>query len=361
MPKEYIEIDVLEVVQPIGTFFIGALSAKDIVSISFADVRRPDGRDIERYIGTQRDLNEGRVAELEKYVTTTDACFPTSVILDISSEHVEFDPKRKKLKIEKSREVAKIIDGQHRIAGLENYNGADFNVNVTIFIDMDLEDQAMVFATINLKQTKVTKSLAYDLYEYSKNRSPQKTCHNIVKLLNFKDGSPFYKRVKILGKATGEGSELLTQATIVDRLLKLISRDPMIDKDHIKRGIPLKRAEPKEQYTMLLRNRFIDAKDAEIAKIIWNYYEAVSKRWSTAWNNLEKGQILPRTTGFAALLRTLPTVWEKQGFKNDGIPTVDQFKVYFDRISLDNVDFNSDRFKPGSSGEAALVEALKQT
>lgn len=69
------------------------------------------------------------------------------------------------LRIKKDANVAKIIDGQHRIAGLEDYAGPPFQVNATIFIDMDIEDQAMVFATINLKQTKVSKSLAYDCCE----------------------------------------------------------------------------------------------------------------------------------------------------------------------------------------------------
>src|SRR6266567_6536446 len=150
----------IQVTQPIGVFYVGAISAQDLVAISFADVRRPDGRDIERYIGTQRDLSESRVKELQKYVKNVDACFPSAVILSVNSEHALYDAANKTLQITRDEKVAKIIDGQHRIAGLENYAGPPFEVNVTVFIDMDIEDQAMVFATINLKQTKVSKSLA---------------------------------------------------------------------------------------------------------------------------------------------------------------------------------------------------------
>ena len=106
---------------------------------------------------------------------------------------------------------------------------------------MDIQDQAMVFATINLKQTKVNKSLAYDLYEFTTSRSPQKTCHDIARFLNYKEDSPFRKKIKMLGVATG-ASETLTQATFVDRLLRLISRDPMGDRDRIKRHKSLERA-----------------------------------------------------------------------------------------------------------------------
>src|SRR6266576_2600045 len=89
MPAEAdaITINVLPVQQSIGKFFIGAIDAMDLVAISYADIRRQEGREIERYIGTQRDLSPRRVIEIKKYVTTVDACFPTSVILAISSEH----------------------------------------------------------------------------------------------------------------------------------------------------------------------------------------------------------------------------------------------------------------------------------
>ena len=140
--------------------------------------------------------------------------------------------------ITREAEIATVIDGQHRIAGLEEFDKPDqpFELNVTIFIDMELQDQAMTFATINLAQTKVSKSLVYDLYELQKARSPQKTCHNIARLLNSEPGSPLERRIKILGKATGEPFESITQATFVTALLKYISSDPMRDRDVLKRG-----------------------------------------------------------------------------------------------------------------------------
>ena len=80
--------------------------------------------------------------------------------------------------------VARIINGQHRIAGLKSLRSRGFYVNVTRYIvDMDISDQANVFSTINLAQTKVSRSLVYDLYAYAKARSPQKTCHDISRLI----------------------------------------------------------------------------------------------------------------------------------------------------------------------------------
>jgi DGQHR domain-containing protein len=295
----------IELTQPIGVFYIGAIKAQDLVRISYADVRRIEKREVEAYLGIERPLSETRVEELRQYVNTVDASFPTSVILAIPADKATFNSKTNVMEIKNEEDVAKIIDGQHRIAGLEAYSGDDFHVNATIFVDMDMEDQAMVFATINLKQTKVSKSLAYDLYEYAAARSPQKTCHNIAKLLNTRDTSPFRNKIKILGVATGQPEETLTQAAFVDRLLKYITRDAMKDRDDLKRGRKLKEAEGGDVGKLIFRNFFVAERDAQIAKILSNYFGAVQLRWSRSWTSVEQGNILNRTTGFAALMRYL--------------------------------------------------------
>ncbi len=357
MNASVISFPCLTVRQPIGTFYIGVMDSKDLLSIAYADVRRHEGRDIERYIGTERDLCESRVAEIKQYVTTVDACFPTSIILAIDAGQADYDDASGSLRIVKAEKVAKIIDGQHRIAGLEDYRGTPFQLNVTIFIDMDIEDQAMVFATINLKQTKVTKSLAYDLHEYAKSRTPQKTCHNIAKLLNYREGSPFHQRIKILGRAVGTGPQLITQAAFVDRLLRLISQDPMGDRDRIKRGKQLERPSEQDSRKLVFRTRFIEEKDGEIARNLWNYFKAVEMRWPHAWSNFERGQILARTTGFAALMRLLVEIVAAQS-GTAGVIKVDAFSALLRRSRLEDKDFTSDRFKPGSSGESDLLAAF---
>jgi DGQHR domain-containing protein len=182
----WIEFKCIAVEQPLGTFYVGSIPAKDVLDISYADIRRIEGRDIEKVVGIQRELNSQRVKELKKYVRTVDAAFPTSVIVAVDDKNAEFDSRSSIMKLRREESVAKIIDGQHRLAGLEGFDGT-FDLCVTVFVDMDLQDQAMTFATINLAQTKVGKSLVYDLYEFQRARSPQKTCHNIARLLNAGD------------------------------------------------------------------------------------------------------------------------------------------------------------------------------
>jgi DGQHR domain-containing protein len=147
MNEPEIRFHCIKVSQPIGTFYIGAIDAHDLHDVAFADVRRIEDRDVEQYLGIQRELNPARVKELQEYVQTVDATFPTSVIIAVSSDNVFFDELDSTMTIRRDPKVAHIIDGQHRIAGLGADGYGKFQLNVTVFVDMDLEDQAMVFDT----------------------------------------------------------------------------------------------------------------------------------------------------------------------------------------------------------------------
>ncbi|MGO9588433.1 MAG: DGQHR domain-containing protein [Candidatus Acidiferrales bacterium] len=356
-PAQRITFKCIEVTQPIGSFYIGAIESRDLVKIAHSDIRRIEKREVEEYIGIERPLSAGRVAELRQFVNTVDASFPTSVILAVKSEKAQYDSDDGLMNIADEEDVAKIIDGQHRIAGLEAFSGASFQMIATIFVDMDMEDQAMVFATINLKQTKVNKSLAYDLYEYAAARSPQKTCHNIAKLLNNTESSPFANKIKILGVATGEPSETLTQATFVDRLVRYISRDPMKDRDELKRGRKLRSTDGADKARLIFRDLFVAERDAQIAKVIWNYFDAVRTRWPRAWDTVERGNVLNRTTGFGALMRLLRPAYLSLAASGP-IPKSEAFLSLFANVKLDDGSFTPARFVPGSSGEADLYHLL---
>jgi len=360
MDQNLISFKCIEVIQPIGTFYIGSIDSSDLVHISYSDVRRMEERDVEVLSGIERPLSMKRVGELRRYVKNIDASFPTGIILAIDSDNAEYIKATGTMTIKRDPNVAKIIDGQHRIDGLRDYSGPKFQLNVTIFIDMDIEDQALLFATINLKQTPVGKSLAYDLFEFAKTRSPQKTCHNIAKLLNSKEGSPFHRRIMILGVATGSPTETLTQAAFIDRLIGYLSEDPMSDRDAIKRGKTpaLVDAARIRVRKLIFRNMWIKDQDAEIARVLWNYFAAVAERWPKAWQFKQEGLILNRTTGFRALMRFLPIAYLSLG----GLDTVvsqDDFASVFEKVKLDDDEFTPENFKPGTSGQSKLYHLLE--
>lgn len=364
-------VNAIPVHQPIGEFLIASIPSKLLCDITYFDVRRMlKDRDIETYLGIQRPLLQNRVDELQQYVRTVDACFPTAVILAVDSKCAVFDPATNRLTLHNDpnpdndsdpiyyRNIAKVLDGQHRIAGLWDYPNDNFEVNVSIFIDIDLEDQAYIFSTVNLAQTKVNKSLAYDLSELTKSHSPQKTCHNIAVALDQIDASPLHHRIKRLGTATpGRSMELLTQATFVESLMPFISGTPTMDRDILKRGGKLAPPNPTDIQKHPLRTYFVSGDDLKIADVLFRYFSAVRDRWPNAWNTDERGAILNRTNGFRALMRSLKPMCKRlEAHKR--VPTKDDFDRLLAMVKISEEDFTIESFKPGTSGESKLHAQL---
>jgi len=356
-----ISVPCLEVNQPIGKFYVGKMNPSDLSIISYSDVRKLQRKEknVARYMGIERKLQPKRVKEISKYVNLIDATFPNTIILSIESKNASFSKRNNLLKIKRKKDVAQVLDGQHRIAGLENFQKEQggFEVIVVFFIDMELEDQALVFATINVTQTKVNKSLVIDLFDFAKYRSPQKTCHNIARALNEKNDSPFYKKIKILGTAEDIEKETITQSTFVEGIIKYITSDRMKDRDFIKRGKPIK-VNRRNKKRLFLRELFIDEKDIIIGRLIKNYFNAVQKRWPSAWRNVTKELILNRSTGYIALMRLFPIICEELSFSNNEI-SVDGFYEMFRKIKIIEDDFNRNNYLPGSSGQSKLFKDLK--
>jgi DGQHR domain-containing protein len=368
-------IPVFSVRQPIGEFHVGVVRADDLLRICEFDYRRMHytGGYID-YLGIQRKLDQKRVHEIAQYVKTIDACFPTSIVISVDEKCARIEPTDREgfnfLRIFAYEDpvsselsvpldhVATIIDGQHRLMGLKEADKLDFELPLSVFVGIDDATEASMFSTVNLSQTKVNKSLVFDLFSLAKSRSPEKTCHEIVVNLDRLSDSPFQGKIKRLGVATeGRFGETLSQATVVKGLLPYISDDPLFDRDIGKRmGFwePLLAGDVKRRifYEFFRRNE-----DEKILHNVVNYFNAIKERWPTAWSGTGTGNIINRTNGFNAFVRflrpaylyctTTPTIVSK-----------DQFKKIFDRVRLNDEDFNPTNFLPGSSGASTLYRRL---
>ena len=376
-----LKIPVYKVDQPIGEFFIASIPAKQLVDISFSDVREMR-REVERYLGIQRPLKPSRVKEIRNYILNTrDATFPTSVILAIDEKCTEYDSKEGVLHIHPFEsddeedesiprdKIAKVLDGQHRIAGFFGDNGEnrefdfdrEFNINVSIFVGIALPEQAKIFATVNLAQTKVNKSLVYDLEDLARKRNPYKTCHHVAVALDANSSSPFFERIKRLGVATpGRDYEPLTQASFVETLVKFISDDPERDRNDILDGRRLQNVNL-EKYPF--NKLFKSGKDGDlkIYQIIFNYFEAVRLKWPNAWDAKQrKGNLLPKSNAFKALMKYLKddVYLDLVGDKIGSVPSIEEFSTKFVDVELTDDDFTTKNFVPGSGGQSAFYKVL---
>lgn len=372
MNSREFKIPAFPVQQPIGEFYVGVISHDDLIQVSFADMRRIEN-ELDRYVGIQRKLSPKRVKEISQFVNSIDATFPTSIVISVPASCATYDETEKQLVLTEGKddssgeiiqffEIAKILDGQHRIEGLKKFSGEAFQLAVSIFVEADIADEAYVFATVNLSQTKVNRSLVYDLLDYSRARSPQRSTHDISVALDKHSSSPFVNMIKRLGSATpGRTGETLTQATFVTALLPFISNDPLTDRERLARGKSVQNddaAYPQTPFRWL----WVKEQDTEIARILIEYFSAVAERWPGAWASRDKGNMLPRTNGFRAFMRFLKNVYLHQYpmIPNDEpVISRSQIKAILDKVDLADGDFNTAKFPPGTSGEKSLYDYLR--
>lgn len=377
---EFLDIPVLKVTQPIGDVYVGRIRGGDLWRIAEADIgeiaRKEDG--IYAFTGIQRRLNEARVAEIAAYVQTADATFPTAIVLAASSDIAVLSKDGKKIRLRVDlpdeqeallsvfyKAAVRIIDGQHRIAGLRRAKAEDFEVNIALFIDADIEDQARVFSIVNLAQTKVNKSLVYELFGYSTSWSPEKCAHDVCVSLDRAEGSPFYSRIKRLGSATPdrESEETFSQALVVEGILAHIVRNRIQlieDRDRGVRGKRWRAVSPDEARRLVLRPFFIAQDDLGMAQILWNYFGAVQDKWTKAWRAPGRGDILGRTNGFRALMRLFRDVYNEVGTPGEMVSRR-KFYSIIDRSRIPGAHFTTQHYAPGTSGESALYADLRNS
>ena len=369
-----LEFSCLKATQPIGDLYLACIPHDSLVRITYFDVRRvlQERRDVERYLGIQRPLVNQRVKALEQYVNFYDASFPTAIIVAVEERFATYDEDKKMIRLSNVprdgdapaipiRNIARVLDGQHRIAGLRSFTGEAFEVPVTIFVGADIADQAHIFATVNLEQQKVNKSLAYDLFSLATSRSPQKTCHNIAVVLDQDSKSPLYHRIKRLGVATeGRSFQPISQATFVESVMAYISDDPKADRDRLLRHKRLDRAAAHETIKLPFRNLFVEERDVEIVAVLFDYFKSIKERWTVAWSNPDRGNMLNRTNGFKAFMRLYSHLCKISKAPN-GVADKAFMTDFMKRVRLDDKDFNTENFKPGSSGESSLLAVLRDT
>jgi DGQHR domain-containing protein len=363
-------------------FYIAIMDAVELTRIASYDMRRmvieqDKRRAVERYLGIQRPLRDDRVREIKQYVQGADAAFPSSVVLSVSANCATWDEDRGVLTLMPHvgdpnvpddptipfDKIAQIIDGQHRVKGLEDWTLEDgeFQLPVSIFVGSDISTDATLFATVNLTQTKVNRSLGFDLFELAKSRSPQKTAHDVAVVLDSTESSPLYKRIKRLGVATKGRlmNETLTQATIVDMLLPYLSSEPMVDRQYLLEGKTLSWPTPREAMKQIFRIPFIQEQDEKIVNSVWNYLDAVKSKWPEAWKEPSReGAVLCKTNGFRALIRLMRPIFYALNKKPGEGLKVDEVSKLLALSTLKDSEITTENFPPGTSGEAALYNRL---
>ncbi len=347
-----IKLEIIEVTQPIGTFYISKMTAKDICE--YTQIKE---RSEQNDKNVQRTASEERIREISAYTSDPDATFPTPIIISVYHDiDISFSENTMNINLDNNKYFGEIIDGQHRIKGLKNSIFiTEFEMPVILMFNLTEEEKAYVFSIINSKQTKVSMSLIYDLFSLSEKRSPQKTLHEIARSFNKDEKSPYFNRLKMLGKKE-KGQELasLSQGTFVKSLLNLISKKPDEDLIMIKRGEILK------NYSDLpLRKYFVEDNDTVIYKILLNCFRAVANVFCEEWNNPEEF-ILSKTTGFGAIIKSFNELYKIGDIKNDLSEEffIECFQKFKNNLEQKNKKLTSDDFPSNEQTQSKLSKLI---
>jgi len=388
--NKFVVLPCSKVEQPIGTFYSSSLPWRIIKEVAYSFPRIFTGYDEaggEVYVGIQREISPERKKDIRKYVQGIDATFPTAVILNIPAEKVLTVPVSNtfllnldiydktgvdkdfkslfdnRIQVEQEQVVlvfpyksgiAQIIDGQHRMSGLEDKpEDFIFDLPVTFFVDQALPDQAEIFSIINGKQTRVTPSLVFDLFGISTARGPYTVARDTVKALNENEESPLRSSIRILGKSSENYTGFVTQSTISKIIIDLIcgnARQADDDTRRLKKGEDVTFPILNIMEQPVLRSYFAAKKDEIIYKVILNFFLAVRNVYSTEWN--KKESVLKKTVGFTALTK-LMKILIKKGIEEK---TLSQEFFIKQLNAAGNIDFSD--IQLSSKGVKQLLDRL---
>ncbi|MCJ8210819.1 DGQHR domain-containing protein [Mucilaginibacter sp. RS28] len=332
------------------------------IVIDYDEANKPKYND-----DVQRKISGTKVDGIADFlIYDTDAFFPTNIVVSLPSiaieETVEIDYNHtnlylKDIVITENKKpdgdtYITIIDGQHRIAGIEKAikrvsdkiknleisirtsddtakyeielkeenallkRLLDFEIIVSFFIDPTLEYQAMIFSTINRTQTKVSEDLVYSLFGLSKSDTPQKTALEVVLALNASEKSSLFNRMKLAGaKYQKDTIPALSQSAMVKSILYLIT--PNLKQAEIEKNKSRDYVKDKHFDSFLpFRKYYGNNEDAKIIKILNTFFKAVNEVFVSRenlhyWAIDGPPNILQTTVGYRALMLILVDILKK--------------------------------------------------
>lgn len=270
----------------------------------------------------QRQLSSEHVKDIKQYIRKTilqetkkesvTALFPTAMLLAFDHELAEGTYKCGDLIEFDLPENFYIVDGQHRLKAMQELFEESSNrlkkdsvahdvisylrryfFSCSILVNYDIWEQARIFADVNFKQKKVSKSLYYEIYgmEYSSDPEMWKQnsiflAHSLVEFLNISDISPLKGLIKMLGN-TSKG--IISQSFLVESFLR-----------HIYSPRSIWYFDP---YIVTVSPDSVRHMSVETV----SYLTAIRESFKSLWPKIDErpNSIICKTTGMGALIRLL--------------------------------------------------------
>jgi DNA phosphorothioation-associated DGQHR protein 1 len=377
-----LRLPAIMVKQPLGEFFAFSIDAETLRKVAFFDPTRIEKVDKKNFwyslLGAQRPSSTRRAKQIAKYINTVESAFPNSIILAANyindGEFQEDENKRWRIEptnnscyhliIPTEDKMVSIIDGQHRLLGFDYCDDTRRSMDLLCAVYMDLPQayQAYLFATININQRKVDKSLAYEQFGYNlddENKSewaPDKLAVFLTRKLNLDSKSPLHNRIHIAPLNAEiifpDGAKLdwqVSTACIVEGIARLISTNPKADRNTLHKQPPSAR-----RRTILfpdnspLRQLYLDGNDDAIFEGILAYFRLADEIY---WQKASDTYIR-KTIGIQALFDVFRVVVGLSGFDQMPSKTKETLNVSSD------VDFSDPFYQASGKGRVRVKNTL---
>ena len=302
--------------------YIFMMRVNDLHYIKYIAVR---GRDAEEG-AVQRVLSPIRLQSIEEYVLKGNT-FYTPFFLNWTNQEQSIKVEDGVISVPLVPNSAQVIDGQHRLAGLERAMKKDPSVEnqevmVVLSNLLNTKEAASVFLNINTEQKPVPKSLIYDLFGVINENEPELPlvrAKDIALALQLDEKSPYLNSVKMPGSMRGVG--IIDLSTIVNSIKPLLEEDGAFKKYRL--------LNLENQVTVVL-NYFNAIKTAYMKKDMW--HSKLSNPFLTNAGFIAAADVLNKTM--------IPKCVEKKDFSQENMERLlklDETTLLL-RADLKNVD-----------------------
>jgi len=291
--------------RPDVNLYVTALPLKDLLGRIHSDTYRSDNR-----AGYQRPVTRSRVRQLSAYLRSEEGMLPTSVLLCVRQPHkAQFEVAIQAESGQGGGETGLltisvdvplwVVDGQHRLSGLERALVkdkakwvADYPVPVVVVEGIDQYEEMRYFHVINTRHKGV----------------PTDVVDRHLLSMREAEGPALLER-------EGERSYLRARATM---LTDLLNNDPSSPWKGVIRmpGETLSPQHTMKQHAMVssltpvVNDGFVkQVSDEELGKLLLNYWSAAQRHWQSAFDAPHE-YVLQRPLGAGALHLIFPDVLE---------------------------------------------------
>lgn len=324
--SKYVSFKYIKIEQPMDTFYVFKISGKLLNKMAKTDLLRYSDEEKD-YIGIQRKLESFRTRKISTFIDYPNAAFPGSVILSTKSSNVSFE--NDMILINESNDTFNIIDGQHRISGFES-SIKDFDILVSLYIDVTVNEEAELFKIINSEQKPVNSSFGFELEKYTYVKTPEKVVRDIAHLFNSSAESPLYKSIKMMGISDdfSEDKSSLSLSAFAKPIVKMIYDDSRYyyalkgelikyqQKKKLNDNFTIKDTIDFTLYGMnydYFANFYVNDNEFVIYQILLNYFNAIKELLPLSWK--KDDSIMLKTAGYNAMMKLFAKKYKEMVIK----------------------------------------------